>query len=300
MKQFIYLDVERVKSLVAQINNGLEESYQKLIEQGQMNENTESATVSGEIKGGFKIPGIVELGSNVLGTKEDIEKVTDNEVVQEIHNIQIHDSVFDALIGYLSNNKKFISDSEKIITGSFVRGKGALQIIDFEYLEGLFRENSFISYLKRTQEEEIRTTLKEEQESLTREQRRKNVSEIRKVIEQAIKENNKQYDEIEQIIKAIKYIIPYKRMALSNAGFLIPLDDQCFRDTPDIFGLKYGGEFHYVGYVTNIIVSGDEDSNIENIFGTLQSMINQVLFSVLPTNADKLFVLHPLSLYLES
>lgn len=144
-----------------------------MIEQGQMNENTESATVSGEIKGGFKIPGIVELGSNVLGIKEDIEKVTDNEVVQEIHNIQIHDSVFDALIGYLSNNKKFISDSEKIITGSFVRGKGALQIIDFEYLEGLFRENSFISYLKRTQEEEIRTTLKEEQESLTREQRRK-------------------------------------------------------------------------------------------------------------------------------
>lgn len=82
MKQFIYLDVERVKSLVAQINNGLEESYQKLIEQGQMSENTESATMSGEIKGGFKIPGIVELGSNVLGTKEDIEKVTDNEVIQ--------------------------------------------------------------------------------------------------------------------------------------------------------------------------------------------------------------------------
>lgn len=50
------------------------------------------------------------------------------------------------------------------------------------------------------------------------------------------KGNNRQYEEIEQIIKAIKYIISYKRMALSNAGFLISLDDQCFRDTPDIFG----------------------------------------------------------------
>lgn len=300
MKQFIYLDIDRVKSLVAQINNGLEESYQKSTEQGTISEDTEETNLSGEAKGGLKVPGIVKLGSNILGKSVDIEKITDNEVVQEIHNIQIHDSIFDLLIDYLTNNKKFVGSRNNIITGSFVKGMGSLQIVDFEYIEGLFQENSFISYLKKSQEDDIRTTLKEEQYNLSREQRRKNEGEIRKYIEQAVTKNNKQYEDIEQIIKAVKYIVPYKRMALSDEGFLIPLDDKCFRDTPDLLGLKYGGEFHYVGYVTNIIYSGTIESNTVNIFSELQSMINQVLFTLLPTNKDKLFILHPLSLYLES
>lgn len=300
MKQFIYLDIEKVNSLVAQAKKGLEESYQKSTEQGQMSENAEEVNVSGQAKGGIKIPGIVELGSNILGGTKDIEKITDNEVVKEIHNIQVHDSVFDLLMDYLLINKKFIVDSNNVVTGSFISGMGYLQIIDLEYMEGLFQENSFISYLKKTKGDDIRAALKVEQENLPREQRRKNENEIRKYIDQVVAENNQQFDEIEQIIKAIKYIVPYKRMALSDEGYLIPLEDKCFRDSPDLLGLKYGGKFNYVGYVTNIIMNDSTESNEKNIFSTLQNMINQVLFSLLPTSKEKLFILHPLSLYLES
>lgn len=300
MKQIIYLDTDRIKSLVAQVNNGVEDSYQKSTESERGSEKTEKTSISGEVKGGFKIPGIAELGSNILGNAEDLEKIMDNKVVQEIHNIQIHDSMFDSLINYLTINKEFVKDYGVAKTGSFIKGIGVLQIFDFEYLEGLFKENSFISYLKKSQEDNIRNMIKEEQNKLPREQRRKNENEINKYTEEAIKENNKQYTDIEQIIKAIKYIVPYKRMALSDEGFLIPLDDRCFRDVPELLGLKYGGEFQYVGYITNIIEDGGAEDSDENIFKMLQDMINQVLFGLLPIKKKKLFIIHPLGLYLES
>lgn len=298
MKQFIYLDIDNINSLVAQIDNGIEESYQQTHEKGNNSAEENSIGIEGNITGVFKIPAILKLGSTIAGEGKEIEKYAENEVFKEIHNKRLHDAVFNQLLDYLNNQNKI--NPLDLKSGSFIKGEGILEIIDFEYLDGLFQENAFMSYLKDTQANDIRKKIDGEQEILSnREKRRAHDSEIKKQVAQLISENNKQYEDIEKIIKAIKYIMPYKRMALSNKGFLLPLNSKYFRDAPDLLSFKYGGNITFMGYVTNVLRRDILSKDNISVFANLQAIINQTLFAVLPSTSDHLKVLHPLALYYE-
>jgi len=297
LKQFIYLDTDSINSLVAQVNNGIEESYQQTHEKENSNTDESSSGIGGNIAGGLKIPALLNLGSTITGEGKETQKYSENEVFREIHNKRLHDSVFNQLLDYLNTQNKI--NPPELQNGSFIKNQDLLEIIDFEYLDGLFQENAFMSYLKESQANEIRKKIDEKQEALPRDQRRTHESETKKQIIQLIAENNKQYEDIEKIIKAIKYIMPYKRMALSNQGFLLPLNNKYFRDAPDLLSFKYGGNITFMGYVTNVL---NREMSIEentSVFSNLQILINQTLFAVLPSNIHQLSVLHPLALYYE-
>jgi len=145
LKQFIYLDSDNVNSLIAQINNGLEDSFQQTHEKAHTSNIEKSNTTKGDIKGGINIPAIANFGSTITGESKEINKNSDNEIIREIHNKKLHDSVFNQLIEYLQNEKQLNPDN--IVSGSFIKIKGLLEIIDFEYIERLFEENAFIKSL---------------------------------------------------------------------------------------------------------------------------------------------------------
>ena len=169
--------------------------------------------------------------------------------------------------------------------------------MDLGYIESLFSESGFISFLKKTEGEKIEQQVSQSfYEELNRGQQRKNEGELKKEVKRLVTASNKKYDDIAEIIKAIRQIIPYNRMLVSSEGYLIPLEDKYFRDNPQTMGFKHGGYITCVGYITNVIGETSTSSS-DNVFTQLQDMVNQALVSLLPTKEKDLFVVHPIAIY---
>ena len=92
----------------------------------------------------------------------------------------------------------------------------AFEFVDLVYIEGLFSKGSFIDFLKKSEREKIEQELNESVSSeLNRGQQRKGGVDVKKEIKKLLDANDKQYDDIAEIIKAIRQMIPYDRMLVS-------------------------------------------------------------------------------------
>lgn len=131
----------------------------------------------------------------------------------------------------------------------------------------------------------------------TKEQLRTAGINFKNEIKKAIAVSNKQFNDIKVIIRALRGLIPYNRMLISNDGYLILLNTKYFRVDPIDLGFKYGGEITCVGMVTNIIGEDTNPNDDKNIFTTIQFTANEVLRSILPTNQDNFCVVHPIAIY---
>lgn len=108
--------------------------------------------------------------------------------------------------------------------------------------------------MKKSEREKIEARAAQEiSEHLNREQQRKNGNELKNRVKELVEANNRQYENISDIVKAMRQIVPYTRMLVSPDGYLIPLEDKYFRDNPQTMGFKHGGYVTCVGYVTNVI-----------------------------------------------
>ena len=217
-------------------------------------------------------------------------------VLKEIATKTLHDAAFD--IAYEQIKAECNTDPTNADLGSFVELTQSFDFVDLEYIENLFSDkNSFLNFMKKTEKEKIETqAAKEISENFNREQQRKNGNELKNRVKEIVEANNRQYENISDIVKAMRQIVPYKRMLVSSDGYLIPLEDKYFRDNPQTMGFKHGGYVTCVGYITNVI--GETSTpNSDNIFAQLQFMVNQVLISILPTKEKDLFVVHPIAIY---
>jgi hypothetical protein len=151
--------------------------------------------------------------------------------------------------------------------------------------------------MKKTEKKKIEAQAEREiSENFNRDQQRKNGNALKNKVKELVEANNRQYENISDIVKAMRQIVPYKRMLVSSDGHLIPLEDKYFRDNPQTMGFKHGGYVTCVGYITNVI--GETSApNSDNIFAQLQFMVNQALISILPTKEKDLFVVHPIAIY---
>ena len=221
-------------------------------------------------------------------------ETTTQSVLKEIETKTLHDAAFD--IAYESISKSYKLSSTNVDMGSFVELNRVFDFVDFKYIDALFSKDGFIEYIKKTEKEKIETLTQSEADSLPREQRRKAGTIMKQEIKKMIDANDKQYDDIADVVKIIKSIIPYDKMLVSYDGYLIPLEDKYFRDNPNTIGFKHGGDMTCVGYITNVI-GKDTAPDSSNIFGTLQHMVNEIIRLLIPTKEDNLFVLHPIALY---
>jgi len=296
MKQFIYLDMDIVNSIIAQSQKGI------VVQQTLSNDNQENQadsmtmTLSGDTKFGGSLFKLIEAAGNLgiarTSDKSHVTMSTTSDVIEKV----LHDAAFDIAYEYINPYEVTVNQPEYDEEGNYILIRRAFNFVDLDYLEAFFSKNGLIDYLKEIEEAQIRQTI-EGENSLNREQYRKSKSEINKEIKKRIDLNNQQYDEVGRAITALRSMIPYNRMLISSDGYLIPLDEQYFRINPKNLGFKYGGEITCVGMITNIFGEDTDPSDDNNIFATLQYTASEALRMILPTKENNICVVHPIAIY---
>lgn len=294
MKQFIYLDTDMVNSIIAQKDKGLvlETASEQENTSGKEHTTTGTLAANGSASGGIwkfaqaqaELSGSVELSANKHS----------QTVLKEIATKTLHDAAFD--IAYAQISKEYDTNPNDADLGSFVELSQVFEFVDLVYMESLFSEDGFISFVKKADNEKIEKLARAEFQKLGREEQRKGEGELKKQIKKLIEENDKQYENIVEAIRAIRHMIPYNRLLVSHDGYVIPLEDKYFRDNPETMGFKHGGYITCVGYITNVIGESSEYAT-NSIFSQIQTMVNQTLISILPTKEKDLFIVHPIAIY---
>ena len=297
MKQFLYLDIDIVNSIIAQSERGLIESLSN--EQVSSDTESDDSKVSANVKSklGGSLAKLVKAEASLTGSLESMESGTSTSTSREIISKTMHDAAFDIAYSYINPIQAGKGNHEVDDTGNYVEIKRVFDFIDFDYLEGLFKEEGIIEYIKKITAKEIEDEAKKVKEGYNREQLRKAKINFNAEIKKAIDTSNEEFDGIALIIKSLRGLIPYNRMLISNDGYLIPLNTEYFRVDPVDLGFKYGGETTCVGMVTNIIGEDTNPNDDKNIFATLQFTANEVLRSLLPTEQDNLCIIHPIAIY---
>lgn len=295
MKQFIYLDTDIVNSIIAQKEKGLvlETVSEHEDTSGKENTKTGSISLDGSVGGAFWK--IAQAQAELSGTGGVELNSHSQTVLKEIATKTLHDAAFDIAYEQIAKEHSLKADDADL--GSFIELTQAFEFVDLVYIDGLFSDGGFLSFLKKTEKEkQSRLYDASVEEELNRGQQRKNSGDIKRERQKILEAVDKKYDEIVGIIKAIRQMIPYNRMLVSSDGYLIPLEDKYFRDNPQTMGFKHGGYVTCVGYITNVI--GEAATPLsDNVFSQLESLVNQALVSLLPTKEKDLFVVHPIAIY---
>lgn len=303
MKKFIYLDNDEINSIIAQVSKGLINDISETSEKGNSKRKTRKFGSSTKALGEGKLFKLAKAEASL-----SFEGGLDNETnkfqnTKEIITKTLHDAAFEIAYKEIKPQKCEDGDTSNDDYGNYIElNNRVFDFVDLEYLENMFSENGIISYLKTSAEQEIQTEKEKQVGAYNREVKRANKDEFKKIdkmVEDAIKESKKQYDDIEMIIKVLRNIIPYKRMLISNDGYLIPLEDKYFRVNPHNMGFAYGGTITCVGIVTNIIGQSTNPEDDSNVFATLQYSVNEVLRGILPTKEKDLCIVTPIALYYE-
>ena len=293
MKQFIYLDTDTVNSIIAQQENGL--VLNTVSEQEDAKESEKAVkgalTAMGAASGGLWK--FAQVQANLSLTGELLKSDHSQSVLKEIATKTLHDAAFDIAFEYLN---RFDMTPENADFGNYIILTKPFDFIDFEYIETLFMKDGLINFIKKTRKDVIDKGGTSPLDSLSREQKRMYQVNIMKEISKQKIASDKEFDDIADIVKILRQIIPYNRMLFSPDGYLIPLEDEYFRDNPKTIGFKHGGNITCVGCITNVI--GEScDSSAYNAFSSIQVLVNQALVTLLSSKEKDLFVIHPIAVY---
>ncbi len=298
MKRFIYLDTNELNSYIAQIYNGLTTSREKQKEENKekgSEVNTEfgiKTNMSGGLKGLFSLQGDVETGTNARLSDLKVQTIKD------IETKVIHDEAFDKFMNYIIKNNLIVKERYKI--GDFINHKSTFEVFDLNFFSDWFVKGGFVDFLKSNNEKELRESMQKEIDRLSHTQE-KNVKKSPQVIEtlikKQIKEFSKQYDNIEEIINALKSLLPYEKIIMSD-NFFIATSDEFFRDKPEMIGFKYGGEISFVGYITNKVTNDNNEVPNKVALSSIKNIANSVILNVLGNGKD-IYIVHPIAIYYE-
>lgn len=291
MKSFLYMDVDKINSIIAQAEKGIivNEKNEETNSKGK-NFNA-SANIGAEGKAEFNILQMLNTGTNVEGKVGLEGEFEYNKVLRNITEKKIHDEIFEKAYQHITiDENNDIHDDY----GEYVRLNKVFQFVDLDYLEKLFSKDGIKEFVIKSDQEKIEAEIKE---NLNREQIRKNNNEIEKQKKQV----EKNYEELEKLIKTFKNIVPYTKMLISHDGYLIPLEEKNFRVNPSTMGFMYNGEISCVGMITNLIGDDIDDSDDgNNIFGIIQKIINTALKTILPTKERNICIVNPIAIFYDN
>lgn len=297
MKQFIYLDNDIVASIIAQAEKGLITQLMSEQNDGSSEEKLKSISANLEAGGEGSFLKIIKADAKLSAEGQYAvtsgTQLSSKEVVEKI----LHDASFDIAYRYIKPTSVGFNDQSKDEEGNYLEIKRCFDFADFDYLEGLFEENGFIGFIKKMEKDKLDSSMEKALENYEKNQIKSAASKMKQELSKVKKYSDKQYDDIKKGLKAIRGLIPYSRMMVSNDGYLIPLDDKYFRIDPSNLGFKYGGVMTCVGMVTNIIGEDANPNNKDNMFATIQHTANETLRILLPTSQSNLCVIHPIAVY---
>lgn len=299
MKRFLYLDTNELNSYIAQIYNGLTTSIQEQKEQSseETNEIKSEITVDGKASGGIR--GFLSLEGNLksnLGSKIN-EK--DAQVIKDIETKVIHDEAFDKLMFYLEEKSLIVNKDYKV--GDFIKHTSSFEVFDLKFFSDWFVKGGFVDFLKNNNEKELRKKAQEEINKLSNTQVKnikKSPQSIEKIIKDGMKEFSQQYDYMKEVIDALKSLLPYEKIIMSDEFFISTLDE-FFRDKPEMIGFKYGGDISFVGYITNKVTYNNGEDTFNSIqLSSIKNMANNAILNVLSKGKD-IYIVHPIAIYYE-
>lgn len=297
MKQFLYLDTDIINSILAQAEKGLvvSSSTEKDVTETEGDSFSAEADANGKVGGSlFKL---VKAEAEIAGKLSTSENGSTTYGSREIVAKTLHDAAFDLAYTQVSPTVVTVGDCSQSETGTYVQLVRVFDFVDFDYLEGLFAPFGIIDLIKKSESEKIEEEAARIKAETSRDQLRRSGVNFKAEVKKLIGASSKQYDDIASIIKALKSMLPYSRMLISNDGYLVPLSDRYFRVDPSAIGFNYGGEITCVGMITNIIGEDCDPCDEGNIFATIQHASNEVLRSLLPTKEKNLCVIHPIAIY---
>lgn len=297
MKQFLYLDTDIVNSIIAQAEKGLVTSTSNEKEVTDTEETTTSPTSTTAEKLGGSLLKLVKAEADIASELDAVENGSTTYASREIVAKTLHDAAFDIACAKISLITVKQGDQSNDETGNYVQLTRVFDFVDFDYLEGLFSTDGVIDFIKKSEASQIEAKAEEMKAGTNREQLRKAGNNFKAEVKKLIATNNKQYDDISNIIKLMRNLIPYSRMLISRDGYLVPLSDKYFRVDYSDIGFKYGGNITCVGMITNIIGEDCDPCDQNNIFATLQHTSNEILRSLLPTKEKNICVIHPIAIY---
>lgn len=292
-KQFLYLDVDMVNSIIAQEEKGLVMQWEneKSRTEGGSDDDRLNVNTSGKVSGSlFKFAQAeAQLGATYdNGSSESYEYGSRRLITRTLN-----DAAFDVAYRYIEHE---ICSPKEAEIASFVKMDTVFEIIDLGYLESILAPKGVMEYAKAGQIEKLEKEAKDGA-NFNREQNRKNGNNLKNEIKKLVES---QFDEIRSIVSALRGILPYDRLLLSSTdGYLIPLEDKYFRIDPKGLGFKYGGEMTCIGRVTNVIGEDTDPCDNSFIFSTIQFQVNEAFRKILPTKHSNLYVVHPMAVYYE-
>lgn len=222
MKQFLYLDTDIVSSILAQAEKGLVISASA--EKGVSKSDGE--TFGSEVNTDGKISGsllkLVSAEAKITGKLSGTENSSATYNSREIVSKTLHDAAFDMAYDQISPATIRFGDTHYDETGTYVQLTRVFDFVDFDYLEGLFATGGIIEFIKKSEAEKIEEEAEKIKSQTPRDQLRKLGTNFKAAVKQVVGANSKQYDDIAAIIRALRSLIPYSRMLISNDGYLIP------------------------------------------------------------------------------
>lgn len=296
MKQFIYLDTDMVNSIIAQTDKGLvlDTVCEHEDTTGDNTTKGGSATVNGSVGSG--IWKFAQAQAEFNGKVDATFSNHSQTLLKEIATKTLHDAAFD--IAYEQICKEWDTNPANADIGVFIELKSVFSFVDLEFIDGLFSgNNAFMDFMKNREKQKITDASNDEiSQHLNRQEQRANERQVKQRINALTASVDKKFDDMSEIIKAMRQIVPYKRVLVSTDGYIIPLEDKYFRDNPQTLGFKHGGKVTCVGYITNVI--GETATSLAtDPFSQLQHLANRALITTLQLNAKDLFVVHPIAVY---
>lgn len=300
MKQFLYLDYDIVNSIIAQNEKGLIDSITTENDEEQQKGKTKTFSTDATGEAGANIWKLAKAEASLNIGVEIQGESRHQTATKEIIAKTLHDASFDIAYNAIKPTE-ICFGKDTADPGGYIEMKRVFDFVDLDYLEGLFSKNGIIDLIKKSARKDIEDSADVyANDNLNREQRRKGANIVNQKVSELIKQSDKQYDDIYEMISAIGKIIPYSRMLVSGDGYLIPVEDKYFRINPTSMGFLYGGDIKVVGMITNIIGEDTNPKDKNNVFATIQFSVNEVLRGLLPTNENNLYVVSPIAIYYEN
>lgn len=292
MKRFLYYNQDSVNSFLAQIEQGL------LVKDsaGEENEESFSGTTSthSDIAGDLSAK-VLGIGTSLKGTLQgdDAETEATSNLIKSVQEKVLHDYAFDRVFCHVVHNDLIQNEDPQI--GNIISITDTPTFLDFNYFQSLYDEKGAMRLINEQQKKGINEAIAKLKNAIPK------GTQIPAPIKLQInKLNNKanNYEperrELLKTIEAIRTLLPYNRFVMST-NMLFPLDDEHFRDNPNIVAFKYGGKMTMFGYVTNIVYAGKSPER-NNDFAPLYDSINQIMLQMFK-NQKKIYIVHPVALF---
>ena len=292
MKRFLYYNQDSVNSFLAQIEQGL------LVKDSSGEEDTEtfSETISiqSDLSGDLSAK-VLGVGAAMKGTLHGDDAGTEvtSNLIKSVQEKVLHDYAFERVYNHAVENGLINVADPKI--GDIVLITEVPTFLDFNYFQALFSENGAIKLVNDQNKKAVDEAIAQMKASVPKGTQipvaiKQQMESMREKVNSAEPERK----ELVKQIEAIRNTLPYDR-ALLTSNMLVPLDDEHFRDNPDIVAFKYGGKISIFGYVTNII-SEEEKPEQNNDFASLYDTVNKIMINMFK-GQDRVFVVHPVALF---